>query len=70
MPVWAMTVPQAAPQHGVHRAEPEVPTRTGAIPVARREAPVKVAEDHSLEVPRIFDEDESSDDLDIPDFLK
>ena len=54
-----------------HRAVVEVPTRTGAIPVATRrvEEPVR-EEDQSLEVPRIFDEDDQASDLDIPDFLR
>lgn len=54
-----------------HRAVVDVPTRTGAIPVATRrvEEPVR-EEDQSLEVPRIFDEDEQASDLDIPDFLR
>jgi len=56
-----------------------VPTRTGAIPLAearqRAEESARAqagrAEDRSLEVPRIFDEDEDrGDDLDIPDFLR
>lgn len=64
------TVPQALPPRGAHRAEPEVPTRTGAIPVARRPVVEPPAEERSLEVPRIFDEDEPSEDLDIPDFLR
>ena len=64
------TVPQAVPPRAAHRAVPEVPTRTGAIPVARRPDPEPPAEERSLEVPRIFDEDEPSEDLDIPDFLR
>lgn len=54
-----------------HRAVVDVPTRTGAIPVATRrvEEPVR-EEDQSLEVPRIFDEDDQASDLDIPDFLR
>ncbi len=64
------TVPQAVPPKAAHRAVPEVPTRTGAIPVARRPDPEPPAEERSLEVPRIFDEDEPSEDLDIPDFLR
>ena len=54
-----------------HRAVVDVPTRTGTIPVATRrvEEPVR-EEDQSLEVPRIFDEDEQASDLDIPDFLR
>ncbi len=66
------TVPQAAGR-GAHRAVPEVPSRTGAIPVAQVPPPAAPAreDDRSLEVPRIFDEDDASgDDLDIPDFLR
>lgn len=61
-------VPVARP---AHRAEPEVPTRTNAIPLAqpRTEAPAP-AEERSLEVPRIFDEEDNSENLDIPDFLR
>ncbi len=74
------TVPQASEAaRAAHRAAPEVPTRTGAIPM--EEARVRAAQeqhqgegraaDNSLEVPRIFDEeDEHTDDLDIPDFLR
>ncbi len=54
-----------------HRAVVEVPTRTAAIPVAtRRVEEAAREEDQSLEVPRIFDEDEQPSDLDIPDFLR
>ena len=64
-------VPSARP---AHRATVQVPTRTATIPVATQqpvqEAP-SVAEEPSLEVPRIFDEEsESAADLDIPDFLR
>lgn len=70
------TLPQTGSGHGIHRAVPEVPTRTGSLPLGhvpppappRREAR---EEDKSLEVPRIFDEDEAGgDDLDIPEFLR
>ncbi|WP_075890034.1 cell division protein FtsZ [Actinomyces provencensis] len=75
------TLPQASAPvaRPAHRAAPEVPTRTGAIPLAearqRAEESARAqagrAEDRSLEVPRIFDEDEDrGDDLDIPDFLR
>lgn len=75
------TLPQASAPAArpAHRAAPEVPTRTGAIPLAearqRAEESARAqagrAEDRSLEVPRIFDEDEDrGDDLDIPDFLR
>ena len=66
------TVPQAAGR-GAHRAVPEVPSRTGAIPVAQVPPPAAPAreDDRSLEVPRIFDEDDASGAaLDIPDFLR
>lgn len=55
-----------------HRAVVDVPTRTGAIPLAKRsQRPVERNEDQSLEVPRIFDEEaDSASDLDIPDFLR
>lgn len=55
-----------------HRAVVDVPTRTGAIPLAKRsQRPVERHEDQSLEVPRIFDEEaDSASDLDIPDFLR
>ena len=54
-----------------HRAVVDVPTRTGTIPVATRRVEEPVCEeDQSLEVPRIFDEDEQASDLDIPDFLR
>lgn len=64
-------VPSAAP---AHRAPTEVPTRTGAIPLAgmpkRTEMQPERLHDDSLEVPRIFDEeDEGTEDLDVPDFL-
>ena len=64
-------VPSARP---AHRATVQVPTRTATIPVATQqpvqEAP-SVAEEPSLEVPHIFDEEsESAADLDIPDFLR
>lgn len=75
------TVPQASAPvaRPAHRAAPEVPTRTGAIPLAEAHQRADEAargangrqEDRSLEVPRIFDEDEErGDDLDIPDFLR
>ena len=62
-------VSTARPQH---RAVVDVPTRTGAIPLAKRsQRPVERNEDQSLEVPRIFDEEaDSASDLDIPDFLR
>ncbi len=62
-------VPAARPQH---RAVVDVPTRTGAIPLAaKRPAEPERNEDRSLEVPRIFDEEsENLSDLDIPDFLR
>lgn len=55
-----------------HRALVDVPTRTGAIPLAtRRPAEPERNADQSLEVPRIFDEEaERASDLDIPDFLR
>ncbi len=63
-------VPSVRPQH---RAVVDVPTRTGAIPLATQR-PVREPErneDQSLEVPRIFDEEsEKPSDLDIPDFLR
>lgn len=57
---------------GAHRAVVDVPTRTGAIPVATRSAPpAERNEDRSLEVPRIFDEEsDKPEELDIPDFLR
>lgn len=57
---------------GAHRAVVDVPTRTGAIPVATRPAPAAERnEDRSLEVPRIFDEEsDKPEELDIPDFLR
>lgn len=69
------TVPQERSGRGAHRAEPDVPSRTGAIPVGRapRATPPeqKREADRSLEVPRIFDEDDSSsEELDIPEFLR
>ncbi len=67
---------QSAAGHGVHRATPEVPTRTGALPLGQVPPPTaprphEREEERSLEVPRIFDEDDAGgDDLDIPDFLR
>lgn len=59
-----------------HRAEPPVPRRISTFPSAqstpganvRREEPAR-ERDRSFEVPRVFDEDDS-DSLDLPDFLR
>lgn len=72
-------VPQAT---GAHRAPVEAPSRrapqaempAGApaaapAPVAP-EASYQAPDDNSLEVPRVFDETDSPEDLDIPDFLR
>lgn len=56
-----------------HRAEANVPSRqtfpAAAQPV-RQQANPNAFEDGSLEVPRIFDEDDHTPDLDLPDFLR
>lgn len=85
--VQAQAAPAAQPQmQPAHRAQPEVPTRTGTIPAAQPPVeqppapapqpepftggiPAQPQEEPSLEVPRIFDE-QDEDDLDIPDFLR
>ena len=61
----------ASTHTAAHRADPELPTRTNQIPIARpteedgsKEVP------SSLEVPRVFEEEQHSDVLDIPDFLR
>ncbi len=68
-------VRRAAPGTPLHRAQPEVPTRTGAIRTAQR---VETAEGHQIAVekveaefepPRVFDESDD-DGLDIPEFLR
>lgn len=60
-------------QAPLHRAEPEVPTRTGALRALEQEPAVteqQVGEEApSFEAPRIFEDDDQSD-LDIPDFLR
>lgn len=61
------------PVRPAHRAEPRVPTRTQAPSATPSDAPSAQPaprDADSLEVPRIFDEDDSADDLDIPDFLR
>ncbi|QWW18938.1 cell division protein FtsZ [Schaalia sp. 19OD2882] len=66
-------VPVATPQH---RATPEIPTRRVPVVEPRPEPalPEPVLpdrhEDRSLEVPRIFDEEERPEELDLPDFLR
>ncbi|WRS29458.1 cell division protein FtsZ [Actinomycetaceae bacterium MB13-C1-2] len=66
----ASRTPRTAP---LHRAEPEVPTRTGAVRmIDLDEAEQSVSKGESepgFVVPRIF-EDDSQSDLDIPDFLR
>ncbi|WP_175953942.1 cell division protein FtsZ [Schaalia sp. Marseille-Q2122] len=56
-----------------HRAEVNVPSRqifpAAAQPVQQQADPTSY-EDGSLEVPRIFDEDDHTPDLDLPDFLR
>ncbi|WP_026460866.1 cell division protein FtsZ [Schaalia suimastitidis] len=66
------SVPVARP---AHRVDVEAPTRriataTGAIPSASPAPSVVPDDDHSLEVPRVFDEEDRPDELDIPDFLR
>lgn len=65
-----------------HRAEPEVPTRTGAIFTQSQQSehprqaprPQEPAEPRvrteGFEAPRVFDNSEDDPDLDIPDFLR
>lgn len=69
-------VPVARPQH---RADPEIPTRRVPVvtqenvheqPRTRDEVFAQRAPDGSLEVPRIFDEEEQVEELDLPDFLR
>lgn len=62
-------VPSARPQH---RAVVDAPTRTGTVPPASATPAASApAEEPSLEVPRIFDEESDKlSDLDIPDFLR
>lgn len=59
-----------------HRAEPPVPRRLSTFPSAqpsssqsRRDEEPTRERDRSFEVPRVFDEDDS-DGLDLPDFLR
>lgn len=55
----------------LHKAEPDVPTRTGAVRMIDLDAEEESArkEEPSFEVPRVFEEDDASG-LDIPDFLR
>lgn len=59
-----------------HRAEPPLPRRLSSFPSAQSNSSAKYQEeepsrerDRSFEVPRVFDEDDS-DNLDLPDFLR
>lgn len=62
----ANPAPKAVP--AAHRAQPQVPTRTGAVPVVSKpELEESVEEIDILQVPRVFDDD---GDVDIPDFLR
>ncbi len=72
----ASSEPAAQAASAQHRAEVELPTRRPQIPEAKPPAAqekkeVEVPEDdNSVEVPHIFDEDDSNDNLDLPDFLR
>lgn len=67
---WMPRPPRTAP---LHRAEPEVPTRTGAVRMIDLErdevSERKAQEEPGFVVPRIF-EDDGEEELDIPDFLR
>ena len=54
----------ASAHTAAHRADPELPTRT------RQSEEESSKEVPSLEVPRVFEEEQPSDVLDIPDFLR
>ena len=60
----------ASAHTAAHRADPELPTRTNQIPIARQSEEEPSKEVPSLEVPRVFEEEQPSDVLDIPDFLR
>ena len=60
----------ASAHTAAHRADPELPTRTNQIPIARQSDEESSKEVPSLEVPRVFEEEQPSDVLDIPDFLR
>ena len=60
----------ASAHTAAHRADPELPTRTNQIPIARQSEEDSSKEVPSLEVPRVFEEEQPSDVLDIPDFLR
>ena len=60
----------ASAHTAAHRADPELPTRTNQIPIARQSEEESSKEVPSLEVPRVFEEEQPSDVLDIPDFLR
>lgn len=69
---WTPTPRRNAP---LHRAEPEVPTRTGPIRAPRAvdfESVESIVEtdDTSFVAPRIYEEAQGDIDLDIPDFLR
>lgn len=55
-----------------HRAEPEVPTRTGALrAIMLEESGLSQSDDQQdFEPPRVFEESEQDIDLDIPEFLR
>lgn len=67
----AKPAPEPAAPEPAHRAEPQVPTRTGPIRV-RTEAELEEKKElfESFEKPRIFEEETETVDLDIPDFLR
>lgn len=69
------TLPVAEPASSSaaqHRAEMPVPSRQVFPSAAQpaQQADPMAFEDDSLEVPRIFDEDDHTPDLDLPDFLR
>lgn len=66
------TAAPAQPSQPAHRAEVKPPTRESSFPSAtpRRSEPVEELSSDRFEVPRIFDEDDSKDQLDLPDFLR
>lgn len=68
----APSAPPAEPAHASHAAEPSVPTRQSPVPVghAPKREHKRERDANGFEVPRIFDEDDHGDDLDIPDFLR
>lgn len=59
-------VTPAPKAQAAHKAEPQVPTRTGPIQVVREVEETKNV-DEVLQIPRVFDE---GSDVDVPEFLR